>query len=351
MDLKEIVDFVKDWRVSNKISGNAPLDNTQLAAFAKDLQVQVDAFSVKPQQVSWHKPDKDDPHARTSWQPEAAVIGYSGDVGDKRGYQVAAAMSRDGDGKVFYISDTPAGKLLNNPEFKDAVAATAGGADFVAGDRAKNLLISGFGANDQRVEKYAVGKVLPLDDRVSQRMMGEASGDVRVLVPNALPERVFYKTELPALLDNPNVTAINRVPKEVLKEIYATHAVDGVRTVLSVASCELMKNMKVGDIGDRIAVDACDFCKGTGITLQPMPRTATNVRSVGQQLTVQVPDLEQKRTKAAELIAEADKSIQAKTGRSALAPTIKAAGDADRVRRAMIRQTIGTSKSAGLSLR
>ena len=37
MDLKELVDFVKGWRVSNKISGNAPLDNTQLAAFANVL--------------------------------------------------------------------------------------------------------------------------------------------------------------------------------------------------------------------------------------------------------------------------------------------------------------------------
>jgi hypothetical protein len=351
MDLKEIVDFVKGWRDANKIVGNAALDNTQLTAFAKDLQSQVDAFSVKPQQVSWHEPDNNDPNARTSWKPEAAVIGYSGDVGDKRGYQVAAAMSRNGEGKVFYISDTPAGKLLNNPEFEKAVIAATGGADFLAGQKAALLLINGFDENNKRVEKYAVGKVLPLDDRVSQRMMGEASGDVRVLVPNALPERVFYKTELPALLDNPNVTAINRVPKEVLKEIYAKHSVDGVRTVLSVASCELMKNMKVGDIGDRIAVDACEFCKGTGITLQPMPRTATNVRSVGQQLAVQVPDLEQKRTKAAELIAEADKSIQVKTGRSALAPTIKAAGDAERIRRAMIRQTVGATKSAGLSLR
>jgi len=351
MHLQDILDFVHGWRRANQIIGDDPLNEKKLAEFAKDLSAKVELFSVRPQQVSWHGPDKMDPATRTSWTPNSTVIGYSGDIGNKHGYEMAAAISRDGEGKVFYISDTPAGKLLNNDLFNRAVVRATGGARSKIGELAARLLINGFDENSKRVEKYAVGNVLPLDDRVSQRMMGEASGDVRVLVPNALPERVFYKTELPALLDNPNVTAINRVPKEVLKEIYAAHSVDGVRTVLSVASCELMKNMKVGDIGDRIAVDACEFCKGTGITLQPMPRTATNVRSVGQQLAVQVPDLEQKRTKAAELIAEADKSIQAKTGRSALAPTIKAAGDAERIRRAMIRQTVGATKSASLGLR
>ncbi|HFK4064740.1 TPA: calcium-binding protein [Kluyvera ascorbata] len=54
-------------------------------------------------------------------------------------------------------------------------------------------------------------------DIISQRFVAETTGEVRLLVGmNTDPTRVFGATELPALMDNPNITTIEGIPKSEL---------------------------------------------------------------------------------------------------------------------------------------
>jgi hypothetical protein len=332
MDLNDIKEYTYEWRDKNHVKGDGPLNEQQLTAFAKGLQERVAEFSTKPQAVEWDTFDRKDPGARKEWRDDAAIIAYSGDVGDTRAFKIAAAMSRDGKGDVFYISDTPAGKLLRENEFKNAVIDVIGGVDETAGRSGANRLIHGFKSETERVDRFATGDVLPLDDYVSQRIMKEARGDLRVLVPKALPDRVFYQTELPELLDNKDVKSINVVPREVLKEVYDKHSIEGARTVLSTMSHELVKNMRLGQVGDRTEVDAGGFFKGTKISPIVMSPEATHVRRVADHADPDKPDLTAQRRKAAELLIEANTAIKERTGQSKLPPAVKDAGDALRAR-------------------
>ncbi len=60
-------------------------------------------------------------------------------------------------------------------------------------------------------------------DRASAKLAGQAQGNVvAILGQNPQfdkPNSVFYRVELPALLENPNVTHINGIPKSKLIEL------------------------------------------------------------------------------------------------------------------------------------
>jgi hypothetical protein len=67
-----------------------------------------------------------------------------------------------------------------------------------------------------RSEAYEVWRV------ASEQFSKNAKGDIETHVIDARPDSIFRETELPALLENQNVTSINGISRQELKALYDT---------------------------------------------------------------------------------------------------------------------------------
>ncbi len=254
MDIDEIIEYVKDWRDLNKIGEpDKPLSEGQLVDFARDLREQIKQVSVEPQSSISGK----------QWAADARPIPYSGDVGDMPAWKLAKAFSENGDGKIFYISDTPGGELLNSSEFANALQVTTGGADEDLGLARMKQLMAGMETAQGR-SAYGVADIEAINDQISRRMMFEtAHGDMRTITPAAAVDKVFVQTELPALLQNQDVTAINGIPKEELRQILqSTGSIEAVNDVVARASAELLDGIQYTSTANQAFVASID---GTGL--------------------------------------------------------------------------------------
>lgn len=242
MDVRALTDYVADWRSEHGIDGPEPLSEPQLAQFVRDMQNELTNLSLRPQRDAVGQTDPGD---AIPWRDDAKVIPYSGNAGDIPCWKLVSAMSAKGEGEVFYISDTPAGRALNDDELLIAVATAAGGADPDVGEKMARRIFDGPVENNVR-SNYVVDDVMSLNDFISDRLMREmAAGDVRTATPSALPDKVFVQTELPALLENPRVTAINAIPVESLRQtLEETGSMLEVNKRVAEASAALMEGMR-----------------------------------------------------------------------------------------------------------
>ncbi|MEW6036665.1 MAG: calcium-binding protein [Pseudomonadota bacterium] len=101
-------------------------------------------------------------------------------------------------------------------------------------------------------------------DVASKNFANAASGDVRTLSPLALDNSTFSQTELKALLDNPNVTHIDGIPKADLVRLYNSEltrtgdAAGALSTVRSAVSA----NSVLQSMGLAIATDGAGNITG-----------------------------------------------------------------------------------------
>ncbi|MCW4454505.1 hypothetical protein OK348_06820 [Flavobacterium sp. MXW15] len=75
---------------------------------------------------------------------------------------------------------------------------------------------------------------------VSGRFADGARGEVRAIVPNAVPDRVFGATELPRILANPQVTAVEGLPRPMLAQV---HAREGQQAVFEMVAAQSHANL------------------------------------------------------------------------------------------------------------
>ena len=129
----------------------------------------------------------------------ANLILYSGDISDVRAWRVVEGYCNSNTG-FYFISNTYAGKMLNNDKVADAILKICG--------KDKNLMyrVCGWEVNGVRYSTF--GGELAFDDRVSFNLASKAEGDVMFWGPNAVTGKVFSETEIRALLTNPNVTRL-----------------------------------------------------------------------------------------------------------------------------------------------
>jgi hypothetical protein len=136
MGAQTVLDFINNWRTAQGIAndGNA-LSQAQLREFALGVQTQLQTLSVRPS----------DPSGIRTWAADANPLAYSGSI-EPNGipaYQAANAVSATSGGKWYYISDTEAGRLNNDPRFEEALRDAVGGSDKVAvADRLKSGVFS-----------------------------------------------------------------------------------------------------------------------------------------------------------------------------------------------------------------
>lgn len=81
--------------------------------------------------------------------------------------------------------------------------------------------------------------------QASARFVDGARGDVRVIVPNATPDRVFGATELPRLLAYENVTSIEGLPRTMLADLNAREGQQAVFEMVAAQSHANMSKLRV----------------------------------------------------------------------------------------------------------
>jgi Ca2+-binding RTX toxin-like protein len=135
---------------------------------------------------------------------EARVAGsevtllYSGVINDTRMWKIAEKIGVDSDGKVATINQSGVGQLLNSSQFINAATKLA-----ISDGLAPNELLWGEDANGNRINNTS------FSDVASRHFVSNGEGAVRFLTdPNANPDGVLAKTEIPAVYDNQNYTSI-----------------------------------------------------------------------------------------------------------------------------------------------
>ena len=178
--------------------------NEQLKLLQREGKVTVAALEKLIADTSASVPQAD---------PNSIYLLYSGFTDDINGVETATNISNKKKNTLI-IADTPAGMLLNSYDFKqayfiarrDEYRATIPGfkdlsleeqGDIVSRDH--QLAISGKDTSGKRIASDSIW------DQVSKRYVEEASGSFRILATDASEFSLFYQTELPALLKNPNV--------------------------------------------------------------------------------------------------------------------------------------------------
>ena len=146
--------------------------------------------------------------------PGRVTVLYSGGVADRvSAWQVVTAMQEAGE-DVRLIDRTEINKFLNSEEFISATADTHG----IRADDIRRRTPTAQAANDWLYH--------PTDGPwadASARFADATRGEVKVLASGAAPNRVFALTELPHILNNPEVTTIEGIPREALAARQATN--------------------------------------------------------------------------------------------------------------------------------
>ena len=139
-----------------------------------------------------------------------AAVGYAGATGNYDGINTGIYLTVDNvasgsKGEYSFVNNGV--NILNNDEFiqtlRDAVGEDV------------NRIMEGTWDNGTR-SKYSFGDAVALNDIVSENFMAtNARGDVLLLIEeSATANSVLAMTEIPCMLDNPNVTHILGIAKE-----------------------------------------------------------------------------------------------------------------------------------------
>ena len=199
---EDIIEFAQNWRSANGL-GEGKLTDEQISRFVGELQERVALMDYRIPEGS-------------------TIIGYSGNSNGEQVWKIVREAAHAEGSAGFYISDLPAGKLLNG-DFRDQLKETIAK---IANDDTKaagRILGGWFG--DARSAWSGFGEFVSLDDFVSAKLMGESSGvngNFVVFSPEEIAEnRVFACTEAQKLFENGSCRYINGIDKEFLRSVYS----------------------------------------------------------------------------------------------------------------------------------
>ena len=177
---QSIIDFL-EARASS-----APLSSADLSALVSDLKSQINQLSATVPSAT----------------PDSITVFYSAKMPDgttHAGAVAQALVEANAPGKVLTLNQTEVYSLLNSDDFKTALNNALGNDEV-----ALNRILNGSVAGGQRVPDG-------FWDDASRRFAQNAVGEVRVIAPNGALNTVFAQTELPALLANSRITAIEEI--------------------------------------------------------------------------------------------------------------------------------------------
>ena len=233
---RDIIDFAENWRSANGL-GEGKLTDEQIAKFVGELQERIARMDYRIPKGS-------------------TIIGYSGWSNGEQVWKIVREAAHAEGSAGFYISDLPAGKLLNDDfrdQLKDAIKKIANN-DKEAAER----IMSGWYGSESRSAWSGFGEFVSLDDFVSAKLMGESTGvngNFVVFSPEEIAEnRVFACTEAQKLFENGSCKYINGIDKEFLRSVYSRGA-EGRRAFYQIIS-ETSKSVAgaVSDLKEQSAV-------------------------------------------------------------------------------------------------
>ncbi|WP_043715775.1 hypothetical protein, partial [Brucella intermedia] len=170
-------------------------------------------------------------------KPELSVL-YSGDLDETSsvsGHQIAVQIAKENPKQVGIIDNTHAGKLAEASEAKAALAKLFG--DFNSAE-AKAFMYPPRG-----------GPGTPgVFDAMSERFAAAAKGNVVSLSPVANPAKTLSVTEIPTLLQNPNIKSINGLDIELYRTIYKTALGGGKDAAAANAAVASAVNARSADL-------------------------------------------------------------------------------------------------------
>ena len=242
---KDIVEFAQNWRSANGFTETERIADEQIAKFVGELQERVALMDY-------------------SIPKGSTVIGYSGWSNGEQVWKIVEKTAHAEGSAGFYISDLPAGKLLNDDfrdQLEDAIKKIANN-DKEAAER----IMSGWYGPESRSAWSGFGEFVSLDDFVSAKLMGESSGvsgNFVVFSPEEIAEnRVFACTEAQKLFENGSCKYINGIDKEFLRSVYSRGA-EGRRAFYQIIS-ETSKSVAgaVSDLKEQSGVFAQNTCRG-----------------------------------------------------------------------------------------
>ena len=211
----DIFEFAENYRSANGL-GEGKLTEEQVARFVGELQERVALMDY-------------------SIPKGSTIIGYSGWSNGEQVWKIVQEAAHAEGSAGFYISDLPAGKLLNDTLRKNLQEAISG----ITKDWDVAGRILGGWYKDARSAWSGFGEFVSLDDFVSAKLMGESSGvngNFVVFSPEEIAEnRVFACTEAQKLFENGSCRYINGIDKEFLRSVYSRGA-EGRRAFYQIIS-------------------------------------------------------------------------------------------------------------------
>ncbi|GAB6142171.1 hypothetical protein JCM14076_29000 [Methylosoma difficile] len=151
---------------------------------------------------------------------------YSNSLSGDVEARTLANQLADQNADIRIVDNTEAAKFLDYDK-NSALASKLEelfGEDFKArGSEGNKFLFGTYDASGTRITSDGAW------DTVSKNFAQLATGDVRVIAPNANISGVFGATELKALMDNPNVTAIEGIPKDDLLKLDSQTRFDAIK--------------------------------------------------------------------------------------------------------------------------
>lgn len=212
--------------------------------------------------------------------PGAVTLFWSGYIGDPANEAVRIPTGALGEmvadqapGRFTVLGDTEAAKLM-----KSGIIRTA----------AREVLrLEGIAnATDEQIAALVDGTPgqTGLWDIPSRNLALSVVGEVRTFTLDAQNGWVWHRSELPALLANPNVTSVDGISREQLLRIKSNllsrgmteaQALAGVMSAVSAASANLLLGADVRAVRDPsgaiIGVDASKYCADLGISAPSLP--------------------------------------------------------------------------------
>lgn len=181
--------------------------------------------------------------------PDSIYLLYSGDMPDgTRSVEVASAIQNSGGGIT--VGKSEVGKLLNSNEFlrvlDEAVRLELFGdpdftpvlqEDFDKIEAKKNLALNGIDGPSKFDSRVPTPN--SMWDLASRKFVEDAVGNFRIIAPGPVSDlSVYYVSELPALLDNPNIKEIDGIPRVELVEVRDKLGLDRVKHFISANSLQ-----------------------------------------------------------------------------------------------------------------
>ena len=152
--IEDIFQFVKEWRSTKGIPDDTILTEDQIEIFVGELQKEI------------CKMDFSLPEGTT-------IIGYSGSSNGTPAWKIIGQISSDLGDDVKYISDLPAGQLLD-VDYRDDFEALI--TECITNNKnSTSMIISGMSSGTRVSAECGYGDYLSLDDFVSSKLIGEST--------------------------------------------------------------------------------------------------------------------------------------------------------------------------------